>query len=225
MKFRRLMLTAAAAACFVFTGCQKSVEGDELINKARDEYVKLDSARVVMTNTETDEVEQEFTFKYDEKDTLIFSYYGKNEGKEYALYNDGYNSEMYKDEKYTKLTSDDKDFQKYTREATYPQADKGMILLESNSVKEAEVKEENGGTHVIHVYDADKISADSDQGELKAFTAEYFFNKNGDLDHFTETSVIDKDGKEKTYSYKIEITEKNSVDKVENTAEKYAPAE
>ena len=89
------MLAAAAAgisAMLMLCSCMGSVkdaEGGELIKKARSAYKELNSARVLMTNTDSGEVEQEFTFKYDEKDILTFSYKGKSEKNEYAQYNNG----------------------------------------------------------------------------------------------------------------------------------------
>lgn len=222
MNLKKVIVTAAAAVVCLLSACtgRSNVEGGELINKARDNYVSLDSAKVIMTNTESGEAEQEFTFKYDEKDVLIFSYYGKGDDKEYAYYNDGYQSDMLNNGEYTHLTSDDKDFQKYVRKSTYPQADKGLILFEAGSVKEASVKEEDGVTHITHIYDADKISNSESKDKLKEFTAEYFFDKDEKLLYFVETSVLDNDGKEERYSYKIEITEENSVGSIENVVQK-----
>ena len=90
MKFTVLRIAAAAAlSALILTSCSlnPSVDGDELIKKAREEYKALDSAKVIMTNTETGEIEQTFTFKYDEKDILMYSYEGKSENSEYAQFN------------------------------------------------------------------------------------------------------------------------------------------
>ena len=68
------------------------VEGGELLKKARDAYSSLESARVIMTNMQTDEVEQEFVFKYDEKGILTYSYVGKSDKTSYAQFNNGIES-------------------------------------------------------------------------------------------------------------------------------------
>ena len=49
--------------------------------------------------------------------------------------------------------------------------------------------------------------------DATGFETEYRFTKDGDLLWFTETTL----SKDRKYSYKIEITDRNSVEKVENT--------
>ena len=200
------------------TGCigeEPDVEGGELIKKARDAYASLDSARVTMTNTETGECEQEFIFKYDEKGLLTYSYVGKSEKTSYAQYNNSVESYTEENGKVTHLVKGDKDFAAYSKDAKHPQADKGLIIYQPSSVKTAEVKEENGVTHIHHEYDLDKISPELDEGEATAFYADYYF-KGEELEYFTETTEVKIDGKEKKYCYKVEIKDKNSIDRIEN---------
>ena len=224
-KFRKVKIFLAIVMslfCFAFVSCgEVEVEGGDLIEKAREDYTSLDSARVIMTNTETNQQEQEFVFKYDEKDVLIFSYYGKDGKDEYAIYNDGMSQDIYQKGEYKHQTSDDKEFQKYVRNSTYPQADKGMIIYQPESVENAQVKEDNGVTHIIHEYDVKKIANSDNKDSLKSFTADYYFDKDGKLLYFVESSTMEKDGKEENYSYRIDITEKNEVKSVENMAEKF----
>ena len=214
-----ILLTGAAA---VLCSCGKvEVRGGDLIEKAREDYVSLDSARVTLTNTKTNQQEQEFVFKYDEKDVLVFSYYGKNGKDEIALYNDGISQDVYQDGKYKHQTSDDKEFQKYVRNSTYPQADKGLIIYQPESVEDAKVEKENSVTHVWHKYDVSKIANSDNKDSLKSFTADYYFDENDKLLYFVENSKIKKDDKEEEFSYRIDITDKNSIEKVENKAEKF----
>lgn len=223
MKFTVLRIAAAAAlSALILTSCSlnPSVDGDELIKKVREEYKALDSAKVIMTNTETGDIEQTFTFKYDEKDILMYSYEGKSENSEYAQFNNGAESFSYENGEYSHVQKGDKNFNLYTRDATHPQADEGLILFAPAAVTSAEVTEENGVTHIVHIYDAEKIGADAESGEVTGFSAEYFF-RGEELLYFIETTEAKENGESKRYSYKVEITEKNSVDKVENTVEKY----
>ena len=57
---KALVLTAALAVTGLLSGCAgaDAPEGAELILDARKAYAELDSARVIMTNTETGEVDQ-----------------------------------------------------------------------------------------------------------------------------------------------------------------------
>ena len=216
-------IAAAASAALMLCSCiggAGDVEGGELIKKARAAYRELDSARVLMTNIATGEVEQEFTFKYDEKDILIYSYRGKSEKNEYAQYNNGAELFTYENGKVTYKQKGDEGFVLYMRETTHPQADEGLILYSPNAITEASLKEENGLTHIHHVYDVSKIGAASESGTVTAFSADYYFSGEA-LQYFVETTTVEENGAEKQYAYKVEITEKNAVDKVENTVKAY----
>ncbi|MBR1862989.1 MAG: hypothetical protein IJ806_02730 [Ruminococcus sp.] len=220
MKRSIIVLITAIA----LTGCGKVQDkaGGGLIRDARAEYKGLDSARVVMTNLDTGEEEQSFTFKYDEKDTLVFSYYGKSENSEYAQYNNGAECFTYDNGEYSYVSKGEKDFVRYTREMTHPQADEGLLIYSPENITEAWESDENGIEHVHHVYDVDKIGASVENGQVTEFWTDYYF-KDGELLYFVETTGAEDEGKELSYSYKIEITEKNSVKKVENTAKQFQP--
>ena len=113
----RFLKTAAVAltvaVCLLCTSCgTPELKHDTLVYQAREDYAALDSAKVVITNEDTGDIEQEFTFKYDEKDVLTYSYYGKNGGKEYAQYNNGIESYTYDNGEYSHLVKGDKGYSK-----------------------------------------------------------------------------------------------------------------
>ncbi len=91
-----------------------------MVYQAREDYAALDSAKVVITNEDTGDIEQEFTFKYDEKDVLTYSYYGKNGGKEYAQYNNGIESYTYDNGEYSHLVRATRTFQKVHKKGKAP---------------------------------------------------------------------------------------------------------
>ena len=217
MRKLRLLFPLLLLPVLLLTGCMEpdDVEGGELIKKAREAYASLDSARVVMTNTETGECEQEFKFKYDEKGILSYSYVGKSEKSSYKQFNNGYESFTEENGKVTHLVRGDKDFAAYSKDAKHPQADMGLIIYQPGSVKEASVTEDGDTTHVHHDYDLDKIKPELEEGEATAFYADYYF-KDDELLYFTETTEAKVDGRGKTYEYKIEIKDKNSVERIEN---------
>ena len=71
----RFLKTAAVAltvvVCLLCTSCgTPELKHDTLVYQAREDYAALDSAKVVITNEDTGDIEQEFTFKYDEKNVL-----------------------------------------------------------------------------------------------------------------------------------------------------------
>lgn len=206
-----LLMLITLSAC----GEVPDVEGGELIKKAREAYSSLDSARVIMTNMDTKEVEQEFVFKYDEKGILTYSYKGKSEKTSYAQYNNGIESFTEENGKVTHLVRGDKEFAAYSKDAKHPQADKGLIIYQPASVKKAEVTDEGGTTHIHHDYDMTKIAPELDEGRATAFYADYYF-KEDELLYFTETTEAEVNGEKKIYAYRIDINDKNSVEWVEN---------
>ena len=216
-------LSVGLAAALMLGGCGKAEDkaGGLLIKQAREEYTSLDSARVVMTDMATGEEEQSFTFKYDEKDTLVFSYYGKSDNSEYAQFNNGLECFTYENGEVKHSVKGDNDFVRYTRKMSHPQADKGLLIYDPQYITSAKEETVDGGIKVTHVYDAQKIGAEVENGEVTGFTAEYFFDDDGGLEYFTETTTSECDGKEEIYAYKVDITEKNSVDKVENTVKQF----
>ncbi len=222
MKIKEIILLyiVVIMVSVVFAGCgAKDVAGSELVKKAREEYTKLDSAKVIMTNTETNEIEQTFVFKYDEKDVLTFAYEGKYQDESYAQYNNGYECYTSENGKYTFTQRGDRDFQAYDRDSTHPQANEGLIIFSANAVEESSVSEENGITCVEHKYDPEKIGAASDEGSVSDFIARFYFDENKQLLYFTEQTVIDSKGEKIIHSYKVEITEKNAIQDIENPVE------
>lgn len=218
--FTVILIAVIAAVTLCSCLGSKDVEGGELIRKARTDYAELGSAKVIMTNTATGEIEQEFTFKYDEKNILIYSYKGKSEKNEYAQFNNGVEMFTFENGKLTHTLKGEKGYQLYVRGATHPQADEGLILYSPDAVSDAAVTEENGVTHIRHIYNVDKINAQSESGKVTGFSADYYF-KGEELQYFVETTETEEDGNKKTYAYRVDITEKNSVASVENTVKQY----
>ena len=108
----------------------------------------------------------------------------------------------------------------YNRAATHPQADEGLILYSPSAITESDIEEEDGVTHVSHIYDVKKIKAKAESGTVTDFRTDFYF-RDGELLYFTETTETDEDGIHRVHSYKVEITEKNAVEKVENTVKPY----
>ena len=219
LKRTAALLTFALLA----SGCGRVEDkaGGELIKRARAEYASLNSAKVVMTDLATGREEQCFTFKYDEKDTLVFSYYGKSAKSEYAQYNNGVECFTYENGELGHSTKGDADFVRYTRKLPHPQADEGLLIYSPQNITEASEETVGDGIKVTHVYDAEKIGAKAEDGTVTGFWAEYMFDGEGELEYFTETTETQTDSGTQTFAYRIDITEKNSVGTVENTVKQF----
>ncbi|MBQ8966826.1 hypothetical protein [Ruminococcus sp.] len=220
---RKIFAAGLAVLMLGLAGCGKAEDkaGGALIKQAREEYASLDSARVVMTDMNTGEEAQSFTFKYDEKDTLIFSYYGKSENNEYAQYNNGLECFTYENGEVSHTTKGDTDFVRYTRKMPHPQAAEGLLIYSPENITEAKEETVPEGIKVTHVYDVQKIGAKVEEGTVTGFRAEYLFDGDGKLMYFDEITEAENNGSENTYDYRVEITEENGVSLVENTVEQF----
>ena len=226
----RRTVFAALMLIILLTGCATAepLPGEELILAARQSYASLDSARVTVTNAETGAIEQEFVFKYDEKDIMTYSYEAESDGVRLAQYNNG--REQFTDDNgnITMLDVTDRDFTAYSRDIKYPMADEGLILFykagvipEKSTVSEISLMGHAGPiTWVHHEYEPEKIASEySGAGELTAFSVDYHFEQDGSLIDFSENAVITENGKTASHSYLISISDINSVKKVENVVD------
>lgn len=218
---RRICLSVMILAMiFALAGCggRAPVAGEEFVMAAREAYAALDSAHVEVVNDSTGEAEQTFIFKCDEKGMMTYSYVGVSDGTRLAQFNNGY--EQFTDENGEVSYTDSQNlrFTAYSKDVRYPMADAGLIIFLDSAIdsEKCSVTEKDGITEVIHVYDPKTFGLYDGEGELKAFSALFRFDENGELISLTELADIVADGIENRHSYTIYITERNSVARVEN---------
>lgn len=205
-----MILPTLLTAC-IFNG--DPLDGEELVQAARETYESYDSAKVLIINEDTDKVEQTFIFKYDEKDSLTYLYTGGYEKNSYIQYNNGFECFTEQNGEYSFSQRGDDVFEAYTRDSKHPQASGAYLSFDRGAIKEVSKSEEEGETVYTYIYDPE--SFDSDSG-VKEFSAVYHFDSDGNLLYFEEISVVDIDGKESSHSYKIEITDINEVEEIDN---------
>lgn len=214
-RFKTAAVIFIAAAAIGLTACGKEpFDGEDLVEAARDAYESYDSARVLITNEDTGEVEQEFVFKYDEKDSCTYLYTGGYEGTGYIQYNNGFECFTEQDGEYTYLERGDTDFEAYTRDSKHPQASGAYLPYERSAIESVEKSEDSDG-NTVYTYSYDPDSFDTD-ASIASFDAVYHFDDDGELAYFEEISVLSEDGEDVKHSYRIDITDINSVDEIEN---------
>ncbi len=206
-----------------FSGCgNPDIVGDNLVMQAREDFEQLDSAQVVMTNTDTDKVEQIFTYRYDDG-VLIYKDWKLIDGKESVEFNDGEQNVYLQDGKYYQYKQGDDKFIKYTRTKKHKKTQDLMLTYIPSAITDAKMERVDGKDEVTHIYDISKVNPTVPDGaEATGFAVRFVFDKNGKLDYFTETTLYKKDGKELRLAYKTEIKDKNSVDKIENIIKEQA---
>ncbi len=210
---KKRLTTILIISILVLTGCrEKNVVGEELVNKAREDYAKLDSAAVVITDIKTGDITQTFSFNYKDDGTMVYLYNGYIDGKPYIEYNDGESLYIENNGKITTSNNKSRDFKKFTRKKPHPDASEEFMLLVKDSIDEASTKITDSGKQVTYIYNAKKFRKVNRQlGNVKAFSIVYNFNKDGNLINFIDICVIEEDGKDIEKAFKVEITEKNQI--------------
>lgn len=215
-RLRIISVAASVVLALCLTACSSEpLEGEDLVLAAREKYESYDSAKVVITNEATGEVEQEFTFKYDEKDSLTYLYTGGYEGENYIQYNNGFECYTEQSGEFSFTQRGDSDFEAYTRDSKHPQASGAYLPFERGAINNTEKETDaDGGKTYSYSYDPDSFETEAG---IVSFKAIYHFNKSGDLLYFEEISVMKNNDKSETeHSYRIDIEDINSVGEIEN---------
>lgn len=201
------------------TGCLENkelVEGQKLVDAVRKEFSELESGVITVTNNNTGEIEQQMTFKYDELGILLYSLTGEENGGEYAQYCNGYETYTLQSGIVTKVAKGDTDYDSYTYDIRHPMTDEDYLYFDAGKVCESRVDNlDGGGKKIYYKYGAELISGEESLGKLQSFETVFWLDEKGKLSKLEEISVYEKDGKETTYSYRIEISLENSVGKLE----------
>lgn len=221
MKVRALLLAVLLSAVTCLFSCGKpNIVGSNLVMQAREDFEELDSASVVMTNTDTDKAEQIFTFKYSSDGVLSYTDWKLVDGVESNEYNNGEINVYLRDGKYYQYKSGDEKFISFNRTKKHQKTQDQMITYIPTAITDARMKSDSEKDEITHIYDVEKVNPTVPEGaKATGFAVKFIFDKKGDLEYFTETTIYELDGKEKRLEYKTEITKRNKVDKIENIVE------
>jgi len=226
---RKIVSSVAVIFGVLLCGCSANQpEGYGDFVKAREEYEKLDSARVTMVDLDSGEQIMEFVFYITESDEMVFSYRDTWGGQEQQAFSDGaeFFYKEYGDEKWTVISSADENYiyNIYNREYRYPYAEGRIFFISPESVEQAAVSGGEGEPVTItYVYDAEKLNSASITGvfeEISSFnslTTILEIGADGIITGFTESgSVITTDGEELTLNMRINVTDVNEITEIAN---------
>lgn len=218
---KKIFATILLISVLALAGCQKKpIIGEELVNKAREEYAKLDSAAVVITDMKTGEVTQTFSFNYKDDETMVYLYNGFIDGKKYVEYNDGKSLYIENNGDITVSNDKSRDFKKFTRKRPHPDASEEFMLMIKGSIQESSMITTEEGKQVTHIYNPKKFhKVNSSLGKIKAFSVVYNFDNEGNFVNFIDTCVIEEDGQDVTKAFKAEVTEKNQIIQIDKPVE------
>ena len=221
MRVRALVLAVILCAAMCFSGCGKpDVVGGNLVMQAREDFEALDSAKITMTNTDTDKTEQVFTFSYSDSGVLTYTDWKLVNGVESNEYNNGEVNVYLRDGKYYEYKKGEDKFVKYTRTNMHKKTQAQMITYIPAAITDAKMESTDDGEEITHIYDVEKVNPVVPDGAKATGFAVRFFFRNDKLEYFTETTIYELDGKETRIAYKTEITDKNSVGGIENIIKK-----
>ncbi len=214
-------IAAAALAVLAFVKMKAVPDGADDIKEARQLYEKLDSAQLTMTDNSNGEKLMNFSFYINGDNEMIFEYISPQSGDH--AYSDGKRFYYKTDGKWTAITPEDESYihNIYNREYRYPYARGSVFFLNTGSVSEASIEEQNGGKTITYVYDCEKLNKSSvkdleNVSEFSALTCVYSLNADGLITRFTEkASLTDAEGKVSDVDITLEVSEVNKIKFIE----------
>lgn len=203
--------------CICFTGCSLKkvieLEGREQVEAFVAQAKTWQSGRYMLTNINTGETDQVFSFVNNADGTQSYLYERIIDGALHTEYSDG--KEIYFTvEKDGQITEGEgaEDNVLYTVENPHPYSTGDLLfyvnLYASGSEAETDGK---GDTTYTYYYDTEKINKALGTS-LSSFVTTYTFDKDGNFVYFTQKN---SDGTN-SYAYMIEVLDVNSVTELEN---------
>ena len=204
--------------CICLTGCSLKKEyelcGMEQVEALRAEAQGWVSARYLLTNLETGETDQVFSFMNNADGTQTYLYEKIVDGSYYAEYSgDGVFCVMDgTDVSYFKEGAEG--YAAYTTENPHPYST-GELLFYVNLYVQSSAENTDGQGNVTYTYTYDTAKINESLGtSLTSFVTAYSFDKDGNFLYFTQSN---SDG-ENEYAYMIETWDINSITEIENPA-------
>ncbi len=216
---RIILTTILLLMCLSLSACgskSSDIAGSKKVEKFRDSVLDYSSGRYFVTNLIDDELEEVFTFRYDDAGTLVYLYEQYRNYTYSAEYGDG--SYIYfKDENGVNVINRaDEGFVLYTKDNLSPYASGQLLFYVKGYISESlETIDENGNCIYNYNYDVDAMNKELGK-ELTEFNTSYVFDKDGNFIYFTQHNSSVVDGEIYEYAYMIEILEVDNITEVEN---------
>lgn len=219
-KFTAILLLICTAV--LLGGCSIKKEYD-LYGKARVEALResaknWQSGRYLLTNLDTDVMDQAFSFMYNEDGSQTYLYERVSEENGYYTYyaefSDGGTFYVMNGGEISILKSGSEGYVSYDRKTPHPYSTGDLLFYENLFVKSSEEKpQEDGGVDYIYYYNTEKIN-DTLGTSLTEFVTEYVFGADGEFEYFVQRN---SDG-ESSYAYRIDVIDADSLTEIENPA-------
>lgn len=210
--FAVLLLIVCVAA---LGGCSLKKEyelaGKEQIEAFRNEAKGWRSGRYLLTNLDTGEMNQAFSFMYNGDGTQSYLYEIVNEGNYYAEYSDGELLYVVDGENYALINEGGEGYVKYSEDEPHPYSMGELLFYANLFVKSSAEVPVDGGTSYVYYYNADKIN-ETLGTSLSEFYTSYVFDSEGGFLYFEQHST----NAEGSYAYRIEVIDADALRSIEN---------
>ncbi len=196
-------------------GCSLKKEyelaGKEQVEALRDEAKGWKSGRYLLTNLDTGETDQAFSFMYNEDGTQSYLYEVVNGGDYYAEYSDGRLLYVVDGGNAAVINEGGDGYVKYSESAPHPYSTGELLFYANLFVKSSAEASVEGGTSYVYYYNVDKIN-ETLGTSLTEFYTSYVFDSEGGFLYFEQHST----NAEGSYAYRIETIDANSLTEIEN---------
>lgn len=208
-----ICVTASLGGCSIKK--EYDLYGKERVEALRESAKGWQSGRYLLTNLDTDVMDQAFSFMYDEDgfQTYLYekisdegNYYAEFSGRDAFYIIDSGMANAYK--------AGSEGYIFYDRNDPHPYSTGDLLFYENLFVKSSEeTPQEDGGVCYVYYYNTDKIN-DTLGTNLTEFVTEYVFGADGEFEYFVQRN---SDG-ESSYAYRIDIIDADSLTEIENPA-------
>lgn len=214
---KKLYIIVPVICIMMFTSCGgKKIEGEELIVNARRKCAEFDSATLLLTDEENDEVQQSFSYMYNKDGSMTYLFFSVTDGNEYLEYNDGRELSVLKDGEMTQTPENDINFVGFSRDSPHPNAGEGLVLFNKDLITKSSRLDGENQTVITHEYNVKKFKkVNKELGEVKKFMIMYYFSNDGELNFYTENTQINRNGAISENTYKVDILETDMIKKIE----------
>lgn len=211
-----LLLICTAAS---LGGCsikkEYALHGRVRVEALRESAKGWQSGRYLLTNLDTDVMNQAFSFMYDEDGFQTYLYEKvSDEGNYYAEFSDRDAFYIVDGGSVSIYRNGSENYVSYSRDNPHPYSTGDLLFYENLFVKSsAELPREDGGTDYVYYYNTEKIN-EALGTSLTEFVTEYIFGADGGFEYFTQRNT-DADG---SISYRIDIVDTDGLTEIENPA-------
>lgn len=194
-------------------GCaqkENNLPGRERVEAFRAEAKAWRSGRYLLTNLDTGNTDQAFSFMYNGDGTQSYLYEISN-GEYYAEYSDGNLLYVLDGGAGAVISEGGEGYVKYTEEEPHPYSTGDLLFYVSPFIKSGAEVSIDGGTSYVYYYNTDKIN-ESLGTDITEFYTSYAFDGEGNFLYFEQHST----NSEGSYAYRIEVIDTDSLTEIEN---------